>query len=522
MTRIASTGTERDPLPGAHPLRPAGADERLEVTLIVRPSAPTLWRECLERLVRGERPAPLTHEQFAARHGAGAADLEAIRAFAAAHGLTVVQQHSARRTVVLAGTVAQMNGAFGVQLWQFEHPRGTYRGLRGTPRLPAALEDIVVAVLGLDNRPQARPHFRVRTGPRPRRSRAALPPAASFTAVQIASLYRFPSGAGPSQCIALIELGGGYRPQDLEQYFSALGLPTPEVTAVSVDHAGNAPSGDPNGADGEVVLDIEVAGAVAPAAKLAVYFAPNTDAGFLNAVTTAIHDSLNAPSVISISWGGPESAWTAQALTAMDQALQAAVMLGITVCVASGDGGATDGVAGGADQVDFPASSPHALGCGGTRLKATSAAIMGEVVWNDGSGASGGGVSAYFPRPSWQQGLQTTRLQGTAQPLTARGVPDVAADADPQTGYEILVDGTRAVFGGTSAVAPLWAALIARINALTGRRVGYVQPLLYPHESAFRDITRGNNGGYEASVGWDACTGLGSPDGQRIAAIRTL
>lgn len=524
MNQNALHGSERDPLPGARALGPASADERLEATVIVRPSAPALWRDLLERISRGEQRPRLTREAFAQLHGAGVPDLNAIAAFAAAHGLSVVQQHAARRTVVLAGTVGQMNAAFGIELLLFEHPGGTYRGVRGPVRLPQHLQDVVVAVLGLDNRPQARPHFRIRKG-KPRRSRAATPLAHSFTAARLATLYGFPAGSGQGQCVALIELGGGYRPQDLHTYFAGLGLPAPKVVALSVDHAANAPTGTPNSADGEVVLDIEVAGAVVPAATLAVYFAPNTDAGFLDALTSAIHDTRYRPSVVSISWGGPEPSWTQQALTAMDQALQAAAVLGITVCVAAGDGGSSDGVGDGANHVDFPASSPHALACGGTRLRATATAIVGEVVWNDGNpanGATGGGVSAVFPLPSWQRGLDTTTAQGKTRPLTARGVPDVAADADPQTGYQVFVDGVEAVFGGTSAVAPLWAGLITRINALTSRGVGFVQPMLYPHESAFRDITRGNNGGYEASTGWDACTGLGSPHGEQIAAIQGM
>ena len=156
----------------------------------------------------------------------------------------------------------------------------------------------------------------------------------------------------------MIELGGGYRPADLDAYFKSLGLTTPVVTAVSVDHLQNTPTGDANGPDGEVMLDIEVIGAIAPQAKIAVYFAPNTDAGFLDAITTAIHDTTNQPSVISISWGGAESTWTSQAMTAMDEAFQAAAALGITVCAASGDNGSSDAVSDGGDHVDFPASSP--------------------------------------------------------------------------------------------------------------------------------------------------------------------
>jgi kumamolisin len=273
------------------------------------------------------------------------------------------------------------------------------------------------------------------------------------------------------------------------------------------------------------MLDIEVAGAIAPAAVIAVYFAPNTDAGFLDAVTTAIHDEVRKPSVVSISWGGPESTWTQQSMSAMDQAFQAAAAMGVTVCIASGDSGSTDGVSDGSNHVDFPASSPNVLACGGTSLQASGTSIVSEVVWNDGnpaSGAGGGGVSTFFALPIWQKGLDTTDAEGSRSPLAKRGVPDVSADADPQTGYQVLVDGTSAVYGGTSAVAPLWAGLIARINALSGRAAGFVNPALYSQPSALHDITQGNNGNFAASPGWDACTGLGSPDGAKVAGITKL
>jgi kumamolisin len=294
----------------------------------------------------------------------------------------------------------------------------------------------------------------------------------------------------------------------------------PTVVAVSVDHAKNAPTGSANGPDGEVMLDVEVVGAIAPAAKIAVYFAPNTDAGFLDAITTAIHDTTHKPSVISISWGGAESTWTSQAMTAMDDAFQAAATMGITVCVASGDNGSSDGVASG-DHVDFPASSSFALACGGTSLRASANAIDSETVWNDGAGggATGGGISAVFALPAWQQGQSARTAAGESTPLTMRGVPDVAGDADPQTGYNVRVDGADTVIGGTSAVAPLWAGLIARINAINGRPGGLVNPQLYANANALRDVVQGNNGDFEAAPGWDACTGLGSPAGSLLAAI---
>ena len=528
MTRRPLKGSERSPLPNSRTLGPADPAERLEVTVVVRPADRQGLQERLQRLAKGEgSTARLSRAEFARRHGASRADLDAVREFAEAHGLAVLEEHAGRRTLVLAGTVAQFNDAFGVELERYSHPGGTYRGRTGPVHIPAELNGIIEAVLGLDDRPQARAHFRMKSpGAHSRsRSRPARAGAASFTPVQLAALYDFPRGDGRGECIAIIELGGGYRPQDIAAYFAGLGLATPAVTAVSVDHGANQPTGDPNGPDGEVMLDIEVAGAIAPAAAIAVYFAPNTDAGFLDAVTAAIHDDVRKPSVVSISWGGPESSWTQQALSAMDQAFQAAAAMGITVCVAAGDSGSSDGVSDGANHVDFPASSSHALACGGTTLQATSTAIVKEVVWNDGNpanGAGGGGVSAVFTLPSWQQGLETLDARGNRSALARRGVPDVAADADPQSGYDVLVDGTSAVIGGTSAVAPLWAGLIARINALAGRAAGFVNPALYGEPSALRDITQGNNGGFAASPGWDACTGLGSPDGAKVAALTGL
>ena len=499
-------------MPGAQVVAPADPAARFEVTVLVRRRACEQLSARMAALTAGGAPGGcLSRAEFAQRHGADAADLSAVRAFAAAHGLAVIEEHAARRTMVLAGTVAQFDAAFEVQLQQMQHDGCNFRGRTGTIHIPGALDGIVEAVLGLDSRPQARTHFRIRP---------ASSAANSFDPAQIASLYGFPSATGQGQCVGLIELGGGFATADLTAYFKGLGVAAPAVVAVPVDGVGNSPTGDASGPDGEVMLDIEVVGAIAPQAKIAVYFAPNTDAGFLDAVTTAIHDTTHAPSVISISWGSAESSWTAQAMTAMDAAFQAAAAMGITVCVASGDNGSSDGTAGG-DHVDFPASSPFALACGGTSLQATQTAITREVVWNDGTsgGASGGGISNFFALPAWQANLRALRTQGTAEQLTQRGVPDVAGNADPETGYNVRIDGTDTVIGGTSAVAPLWASLLARINQLTGVAAGYVNPRLYQAPQALRDITSGNNGDFAAAPGWDACTGLGSPNG---AALRDV
>jgi kumamolisin len=514
MAKIPLKGSERAEVRGARALAPTDPTERLEVTILVRRRARQDFESRVAECVSRRAPGPfLSRDEFAKRHGADAADFAAVRAFAAAHGLAVEQEDVARRTVVLSGTVAQFSAAFDVQLHQMSHAGRSYRGRTGAILLPADLAGIVEAVLGLDSRPQASPHFRIR--------HPAASAAVSYTPIQVASAYGFPSGTGQGQCVAIIELGGGFRLPDLDTYFKSLGVPTPSVVAVSVDHATNSPTNDANGPDGEVMLDVEVVGAIAPQANIVVYFAPNTDAGFLDAITTAIHDTTHKPSVISISWGGPESSWTAQAMTAMDDAFQAAATMGITVCVASGDGGSSDGVTDGADHVDFPASSPFTLACGGTSLNASGSSISSEVVWNDGAnnGASGGGVSSFFALPSWQAGLNAVNSQGRSTALSKRGVPDVAGNADPQTGYVVRIDGTNTVIGGTSAVAPLWAALLARLNQVTGKPAGYVNPSLYQNPQALRDITRGNNGDFDAAAGWDACTGLGSPNGAALAKV---
>ncbi len=523
MARNALKGSERQPLPGAKAVGVAEPAERLEVSVLLRRSNADVLKERVEKLANREAAGGhLSREEFDREFCADSADIAAVKKFAAAYGLSVVQEQAGRRTMVLSGTVAQFNAAFGVNLQRFEHPGGSYRGRVGSVQLPDELQGRVEAVLGLDNRPVARPHFRARPSPGNVHWRAGAGGATSFTPLQIASLYNFPPGTGQGECVGIIELGGGERTADLSAYFSALGIGSaPKVTVVSVDHGQNDPTGDPNGPDGEVMLDIEVVGAIAPQANIAVYFAPDTDAGFLDAITTAIHDATNKPSVISISWGGAESSWTQQSLSAFDSAFQAAAAMGITVCVASGDNGSSDGVTNGADHVDFPASSPYALACGGTSIQVSGSAISGESVWNDGAqgGSSGGGVSSVFALPAWQNGLQTTWTSGGSAALTMRGVPDVSGDADPETGYDVRIDGTNTVIGGTSAVAPLWAGLIARINATNGSPVGFINPTLYATPAALRDITNGNNGDFAAGPGWDACTGLGSPRGGQIATL---
>ena len=508
-------GTERIAIPGSQPAigpgqRRVGAvdgGEEIEVTVYLKPSAPLDWVDDTAAGPPAQRRT-ITREQLARDYGATPQDIDAVRAFAADYGLEVTSADAGRRAVTVRGSINAVVQAFGVEdIGLFELPGGgTYRGHSGPLTVPADLAGVITGVFGIDARPQASAQIR-----RPAQA------AASYTPVQVAQAYSFPTGVtGAGETVGILELGGGYNQSDLDTYFSGLGLSSPSVTAVGVDGGSNSPGTDQN-ADGEVMLDIEVIGGVAPGARIVVYFAPNTDQGFIDALSTAVHDTTNKPSVVSISWGGPEDSWTAQARSQMEQTLTEAAAVGVTVTVAAGDNGSTDGVSDGKQHVDFPAAAPHALACGGTTLELAGGAISSETVWNDGAsgGATGGGVSVEFPLPSYQSQVNVPTNADTHQP--GRGVPDVAGDADPQTGYSVRVDGVDQTIGGTSAVVPLWAGLIARLNQSLGKPVGFLQPQLYAAgERGFHDITQGNNGDYQAGTGWDACTGLGSPNGAAL------
>ena len=505
-------GSERTPLEGARAIGEIVREARVSVTLLLRRRADAGLLPRCEDLPRSPwSRGYLTREQFATAYGAHPEDVRAVRSFVRSQGFTVLSESIGARTVRIEGALVPLAQTFGVSLRRWAFPGGSYRGRIGPVSVPPELDGRIVGIFGLDDRPQSRPHFR--------RHRAQRPTDASYSPPEVATAYGFPPGtSGVGSTVALLEFGGGYRAPDLSRFFGTLGLPTPSVTTVSVDGAVNAPSGNPDGPDGEVELDIEVVGSTAPGARIVVYFAPNTDQGFLDGLTAAVHDAAHRPSIVSISWGGPERSWTAQGRDAISAACEDAAAMGITVLAASGDQGATDGSTDQSLTVDFPASSPYVTGCGGTRLALANGRITSEVTWNQeaiGEGATGGGVSRVFARPSFQSGA---RVPAAPNGFSGRGVPDVAGNADPSSGYSVVIDGEEMVLGGTSAVAPLWAALIARINQSLGAAVGYLNPLLYlpGEEGTFRDVTSGNNGGYSAGTGWDPCTGLGSPDGGKL------
>jgi len=517
VQRRTVSGSAREPLPGSQKIGEPGDSEPIQITVVLR------RRSALPAdLSTVDSTGVIGRAELADRYGADPADVGAVTDAVTAIGAAVVSTDLGSRRMRIAGSVRALEKLFGTTLDMVRAPDPTtgseleYRQRRGELTVPSSLQDVVVAVLGLDNRPQARTRSQVAS---------AKAVSISYTPVDLGKVYNFPVGTdGSGQTVAIIELGGGFGQSDLDTYFGGLGV-TPTVTAVSVDGARNEPGGDPSGADGEVLLDIEVVGSLAPRAEIVVYFAPNTDDGFLDAVSEAAH-AVPTPAAISISWGQNEDEWTEQARRAMDAAFADAAALGVMVSAAAGDDGSTDRAADDRAHCDFPASSPHVLACGGTSLHAdvTAGTVTSETVWNNGAGrgATGGGVSRRFGRPRWQ-----ARAGVPARPggHSGRGVPDVSADADPSTGYEVFVDGARQIIGGTSAVAPLWAALTARLVQALGRPLGLLQPILYAGVAAgaaqpgFRDITDGDNGRYHAGPGWDACTGLGVPDGEALLAL---
>jgi kumamolisin len=547
---VALPGSERQLVPGAQEDGPLDPNETIEVTIRLRAHESDAQIDAEVAALGAQLPADrtyLTPDEYAARYGADPADVAKVEQFAQESHLAVIRSDLSQRIVVLSGTLQAVSAAFRVQLVQYTSPRGNYRGRVGPVQIPAELQGIIEGIFGLDNRPQARPHLRY-TRPEASDSSSAVALATtatapafgtpgSFAPPQVGEIYNFPKDLdGTGQCIGILEFGGGYSDSDLQAYFQRLGMPAPKVTAVSVGGVGNEPGKDQD-SDAEVLLDIEIAASLAPGAKIVVYFAPFTEQGWVDVVTAAIHDTQNRPSVLSISWGFTEGQdiWTPQAIDTVNQAFQAAALQGITVCAASGDDGSRDQLDDGRAHVDFPASSPYVLACGGTTLLFSGNTFPGEKVWNDGGrdqggGATGGGVSDDIAQPSWQKGIVPPSVNSGNH--VGRGVPDVAGNADGVSGYAILADGQLlSEVGGTSAVSPLWSALIARANQKLGKPVGYINPLLYTSlgkTNAFRDVTSGNNdptggqlGGYQSAAGWDACTGWGSPDGTNLVNALT-
>lgn len=472
--------------------------------------------------------------------GSDQQDIDAVTSFCLAHGLRVVEASAHDSRVVVEGAAEDLRRAFGDGGSDKPAPGGPRAGGGGALRSAATLHGVVVGVFGLHDRPVVGP-LPIKVAP-PRGSRPTV------TAADLIERYQFPDETGTGQRVAIIELGGGFRPEDLVTFFAP--RPVPTVTVVEVGGASNRPEPvadvaalmewmaavargevpttqppDAGRSTYEVTMDIQLVGAFAPDAEIVVYFADNTEVGLLDAFHEVLDPAGQRPSVVSVSWSWAEAGTPLE--RRINDVLADAAHAGLTVCVASGDYGST-GPPDPSDPDDhlcpeFPGTSHYALACGGTTLEHQDGRIHDEVVWTTPVGmSSGGGVSAGFARPPWQTGHGVpTRPDG----FVGRGIPDVSAVADPTTHIDVFAGGQWGPASGTSAAAPLWAGLIARLNESLGTRVGYLNPLLYrlalAQPSITLDVIKGSNGAYVAGPGWDACSGVGSPDGKKLlAALR--
>lgn len=468
-------------------------------------TAVLFWKTPLNDILANEKR--LTREGFARKFNLQANKVKVFTEFLRSNNLNFEISNNIKRYVNLSGKVKDFEKAFNVSLKLYScSTRSGFIGREGFISVPKELEGIVEGIIGLDYRPKM--YLTANNSDSYNRT--------GYTAKEVASAYNFPNDvSGKQNCIALLHFGGGYRKSDLEHYFSKIGLKTPDVSWVGIHGAVNAASTHNEFYDAEVTMNIEVAGSIANDAKIVTYFAPNTDAGFFGAFISAIHDIINMPTVISICWGAPEGKWPEQVLFFINEALKSAAILGITVCAASGNKGVYDGVNDGSLHVDFPASSPYVLSCGGTQLIIHNGKVLSETAWVDNiSFGSGGGISEYFEIPEYQLKSKVPASKNY-KCFLGRGVPDVAGNAAPDTGYSIYVNNKWRVIGGTSSVAPLFAGLIALFNEKYNCQLGFINPILYNDPSLCRNISRVKNNNqhcliYKASPNsWDTITGLG-------------
>lgn len=463
------------------------------------------------------------------------AEIDRVADYLRGLGFKIVETDPAASHVVIRGRLAAYEKAFGIVFVIYDHPKGQYLSYKGRVRLPSEVRRFVTEVLGLDQRSMARPHLH-------HPAFLGLPQAVT----KVARIYRFPTTNAQGECIAIVSLGGGFYRSDIKEYFRRRGLPPPKVDIILADGVKNQPakrsdvrkylaafrksveSGVPPTQSLppdleeqiewtiETTMDIQLVGTFAPGARIALYLGKNDEAGKVHALANAITDSKRTPSVITCSWGEGEDESTQQSLDALTDLFVQAGLRGITVCVSTGDGGSPPGT-----PINSPASNPWVLACGGTSL---SAGGSKEKVWDEPIGslilASTGGFSTVFPLPSWQ--IAATAQDRPPQGDPGRGVPDVAAKADLRTGYTVRIAGVDAAMGGTSAAAPAWASLAALINHKLGLRAGFFAALLYtlPFRGGTRDIVEGRTQSFKAHIGWDACTGWGSPVG--VALLKAL
>jgi kumamolisin len=558
--QIPIKGSRRFEIPDAKRIGSSDPAQKIKVSIYARrnpnPSAGVLSKIDQLSTALPKNRQYLSNKEFDEVYGADPKEINAIVSWAKKNNLSVNESNISEKRVLVEGTIKDIGNAFNVEFSEYEHHSlGRYRGRTGQVYIPEDLYGIIEGVFGLDTRPIGHSRCKrgrgsapwdefVATGIADKKKAPSTPTnkwPGTFFPPQVAGLYNYPTGTdGTGQNVAIFAFNGdgpggqgGYKLSALQTYFEkVLGQKTPEITDVVIQGPGNDPGPDTqassNNGDstGEVMLDMCVVGSAAPGAKIFMYFTEFNSQGWVDALHNAIAGTNNI-SVISISYGNPEqdpqSAWTSMALNVVNQALEASNAKGITICCASGDSGSNDGSQN-MPEVDFPASSPFVLGVGGTKVVASAnlSTITSETVWNEmfrQGGAGGGGISAIFSKPVYQN---TANVPPSANPShgIGRGVPDVAALADPYTGVVIMNVNGKSLepIGGTSAAAPLWASLILRLNQALNAPCGFLNTLLYTKfaTNVLNDITVGNNGAYSAGPGWDACTGLGSPDGEKL------
>ncbi|HSH05604.1 MAG TPA: S53 family serine peptidase [Anaerolineae bacterium] len=539
---------------------PAPVDKTLTIHLLLRhnPQQERIPLTDLAHQISQTRQF-LSHDQFARQYSCSPTDIAQVEAFAHNHNLTIIEANPLWRTVSLQGTIGDLNNAFQITIHQQKHKQ-FFPVYEGHLSLPTPLHEIVTWVWGL--------HKEIALLQQSQASIADGTLPCQYDLNQLAEIYNFPPHLdGQDVCVGVLSLYGGYKQSDMETFFTDLGLPLPRLVNVGPNRW---VEGFDVWANFEVTMDVQITAALAPAATTAVYFSGATGYhdtstwNYFKVINMALFDTINKPSVLTMSWGLPETLtgiWIKKEAELIDELFQIAAILGITVCLPTGDSGSIfpTGVSmfNAPTLTYFPASSPWVLSCGATTLYTHNNKIDKEIVWNrlaehmrlvystdndnhysniDGPlfnlGASSGGISIYFPRPAYQDNANVPPFEqiqfndwifAQGESFAGRGIPDVAAVGDFLTGYKIYIDGQWRSGGGTSASTPLWAGLLARLVQGTGQRLGFINPLLYHLQidqniDLLNPITEGHNGGFAASPHhrWNACTGLGTPHGQRL------
>ena len=490
-------GTQRQVWPGSKPAEAVDASSDILLTAWFR-AKPGGDLDAVSARKLGETLPKLrtyaSRSSLAQQTGADPADVELVRSYCEQFGLRVTDAHW--RTAFISGPIERLSEAFGAEVAIFVDPgerrfRHRSGALHAPPEIAAALRGV----------------FGLLEWPRSKRIGALQRHATPLYASDVVAHYQFPEGDGKGQTIGVVQFRGTFKQSDFDQCMHTQGIAAPAPIVKRVDNTVTVHEFETS-KDLEAALDTQIVGALAPGARIVVYEAPDTERGFLDAIRTALFDEEFRPTVLSISYGWPEHVWTPVALSILDELFTAAALLGVSVFCSSGDHGAEldyDGL----PHVLAPASSPFALACGATVLSAGDGA-GDETAWPQ----TGGGFSEVYDVPSWQDAVNTVASGYNVN--AGRGVPDVAAQEGP--GYCVFVDGIELAMGGTSAIAPVWAALAARINQRLGTPIGFFAPLLYQgsNDGRFREITAGGNDRYQARSGWNPCTGLGVPIGTAI------